>query len=211
MNCIIAILTLAPLFLAEGIVVVIPIWGNAGDVTLSFPIPMTADEVLDRSLGYEQRDVVRDGLPHFGAARDDWNDKPDRRHVGFDIYCDDAAVRATAPGVVDKAGGQWLSIVHSERVRTVYVHVSDIRVSVGDSVARSQTIAFVRGSRGNAVEPQLHFEVQLDGRKVDPLPFLRMQFPDDSDFARSCDSLVATIPERVAVRRLLVDEFLRSR
>jgi hypothetical protein len=189
MNCIIAILTLAPLFLAEGIVVVIPIWGNAGDVTLSFPIPMTADEVLDRSLGYEQRDVVRDGLPHFGAARDDWNDKSERRHVGFDIYCDDVAVRAAAAGVVDKAGGQWLSIVHSERVRTVYVHVSDIR----------------------AVEPQLHFEVQLDGWKVDPLPFLRAQFPDDSDFARSCDSLVATIPERVAVRRLLVDEFLRSR
>jgi hypothetical protein len=132
--------------------------------------------LVDRSLGYVPRDMVRDGLPNFGAMRDDWLGAP-RRHKGLDIYGDDVFVLAAAGGKVvgsgegEKAGG-WVKIDHGNGVETVSVHISGLRVRTGDTVASGQRIAVIDGPTGNAVEAQLHFEIKLDGESVDPVPFI---------------------------------------
>jgi hypothetical protein len=146
-------------------------------VELMSPIEgLDAEKLIDRSLGFTPRDIVRDGLPNFGSMRDDWMGAP-RPHKGLDIYVDKAAVQAVARGKVvgvghgDRAGG-WVKIDHGNGVETVYVHVSGLRVRTGDDVLRGQHLAAIDGAVGNAVEPQLHFELRLDGEAIDPVPFI---------------------------------------
>jgi hypothetical protein len=137
---------------------------------------LDAAGVIGRSLGYVPRDMVRDGLPHFGAVRDDWLGAP-RSHKGLDIYGDGFGVRAAAAGRVvgsgqgTKAGG-WIRIDHGKGVETVYVHISAVTVRPGDEVPAGRRIAAIDGPTGNAVEAQLHFEIKLDGKPVDPVPYL---------------------------------------
>ena len=144
---------------------------------------LDAAGLIGRSLGYVPRDMVRDGLPHFGAVRDDWLGSP-RPHKGLDIYGDGVAVRAAAAGTVagaglgEKAGG-WVRIDHGSGVETVYVHISAVTVRPGDEVAAGQRIAAIDGPTGNAVEAQLHFEIKLDGRSVDPVPYFFELAPAD--------------------------------
>lgn len=137
---------------------------------------LDAEALIDRSLGFVPRDMVRDGLPNFGATRDDWLGAP-RSHKGLDIYGDKAIVRAAAEGKVAGAGqgtkaGGWVKILHGNGVETVYVHISDLSVRIGQSVAKGRHIATVDGPAGNAVQAQLHFELKLDGQSVDPVPFI---------------------------------------
>jgi murein DD-endopeptidase MepM/ murein hydrolase activator NlpD len=127
--------------------------------------------------------MVRDGLPHFGSTRDDWIGKA-RPHKGLDIYVDRTGVQAVAAGTVvgtglgDRAGG-WAKIDHGNGVETVYVHVSGLDIDKGDQVSQGQEIAAIDGPVGNAIEPQLHFELRLDGEAVDPVPYLFELAPDD--------------------------------
>ncbi len=144
---------------------------------LSSPVAgLDAEQLVDRSLGYTPRDMVRDGLPHFGAMRDDWIGAP-RRHKGLDIYVDKASVLAVADGKIvgtghgERAGG-WAKISHGNGVETVYVHISGLSAKTGEDVARGQRIAVIDGAVGNAVQPQLHFELRLDGQPVDPVPYI---------------------------------------
>ncbi len=145
----------------------------------SFTSPLAgldAESLVHRSIGFTPRDIVRDGLPNFGSMRDDWIGQP-RPHKGLDIYVDKTTVQAVAEGKVvgaghgDRAGG-WIKISHGNGVETVYVHISRSRVKTGDDVARSQPIAAIDGAVGNAVQPQLHFELRLDGQSVDPIPYI---------------------------------------
>jgi murein DD-endopeptidase MepM/ murein hydrolase activator NlpD len=79
--------------------------------------------------------------------------------------------KITGVGFGERAGG-WAKIDHGNGVETVYVHVSRLTVEAGDDVVRGQRIATVDGAVGNAVEPQLHFELRLDGESVDPVPYI---------------------------------------
>jgi hypothetical protein len=140
---------------------------------------LDAEKLIDRSLGFTPRDLVRDGLPHFGAMRDDWIGSP-RHHKGLDIYIDKTSVQAVADGTMVGTGlgersGGWATIRHGHGVETTYVHISDLRVRTGDDVTRGERIAVVDGAVGNAVEPQLHFELRLDGQSVDPVPYIYEQ------------------------------------
>ncbi len=79
--------------------------------------------------------------------------------------------RVVGSGLGDRAGG-WIKISHGNGVETVYVHISRSSVKNGDDVSRGQPIAAIDGAVGNAVQPQLHFELRLDGQSVDPIPYI---------------------------------------
>lgn len=68
--------------------------------------------------------------------------------------------------------GHMVTIQHEDGKSTLYAHLSEINVSIGDTIVRGQRIGRV-GSTGSSTGPHLHFEVILeDGTKVDPDPVL---------------------------------------
>ena len=99
-----------------------------------------------------------------------------RMHQGVDFAAREGApVLAAADGMVTDAGpaggyGNLIRIRHAAGWSTGYAHLSGFApgIAVGARVTRGEVIAFV-GHTGLATGPHLHFEVALDGVKVDPM------------------------------------------
>lgn len=98
-------------------------------------------------------------------------------HGGVDIAADKGtAVAAFADGVVKSIGedsdyGKYLYLTHSNGVTTFYAHCSKLCVKQGEQVQAGQTVAQV-GSTGKSTGAHLHFEVRLDGVRLDPLYYV---------------------------------------
>ncbi len=98
-------------------------------------------------------------------------------HRGVDIAVPDGTpVVAMSAGVVVLAGsmsgyGTVVVLRHRGSTRTIYGHLSQLRVQTGDRVGAGQVIA-LSGHSGNARGPHLHFEVQRWGEAEDPVPLL---------------------------------------
>ena len=67
--------------------------------------------------------------------------------------------------------GYRVLIDHGNGLRTLYAHCSKLLVSVGQKVNQGETIALV-GSTGNSTGAHCHFEVYVNGCRVDPLPYI---------------------------------------
>lgn len=94
-------------------------------------------------------------------------------HMGIDIgAAEGTPVGAAGAGTVTQAGwyggyGNAVIIDHGNGLETLYGHLSQVLVNVGDLVTQLQTIGLV-GSTGNSTGPHLHFGVMEDGAWVDP-------------------------------------------
>jgi len=102
-------------------------------------------------------------------------------HTGNDIAGQTgAAIMAAGDGIVsfvgaDKVFGNVLVVAHGPRLSTMYGHASRILVGVGDFVSAGEVVARA-GSTGRSTAPHLHFEIQWDGKSIDPsLVFSRWQ------------------------------------
>lgn len=100
-----------------------------------------------------------------------------RFHDGFDIagYYR-SPIYATADGKVvfaarNQGYGKTVQIVHSKKLQTSYSHLSEIIVSVGDSVKKGQIIGYM-GSTGRSTGVHVHYMVYENGRPVDPEKYL---------------------------------------
>ncbi|MBI3292967.1 MAG: M23 family metallopeptidase [Elusimicrobia bacterium] len=100
-------------------------------------------------------------------------------HTGVDVANQTGTeVRATAEGIVRHAGweggyGRLVIIDHGRGFRTFYGHLSKAMfVKVGDRVTRGQLIARM-GSSGTSTGPHLHYEVWHNGKRVNPLRYMR--------------------------------------
>jgi murein DD-endopeptidase MepM/ murein hydrolase activator NlpD len=101
-----------------------------------------------------------------------------RPHQGIDIAAPvGEPILAPAKGKVIFAGnrtggyGLTVEIDHGYGYITRFAHASRILVRVGETVDRGQTIAEV-GATGLVTGPHLHYEVEVNGRAVDPLNFI---------------------------------------
>ena len=99
-------------------------------------------------------------------------------HKGVDIVAPyRTPVAATAPGTVVTAGwsstgyGYHVVVDHGFGFRTLYGHLSEVAVSVGDDVALGATVGLL-GSTGYSTGPHLHYEVVRQGVAVDPATYL---------------------------------------
>ncbi len=86
-------------------------------------------------------------------------------------------VHAAESGVVAYAGselkgyGNLVLLRHDNGWISAYAHNEELSVKRGDRVRRGQVIAKA-GNTGNAVKPQLHFELRQGSSPVDPIPHL---------------------------------------
>ena len=99
-------------------------------------------------------------------------------HGGLDIPGSyGSAIVAANSGKVIWAGnrgdsyGNYVIIDHGGGVSTLYGHSSKVLVSTGQSVSRGQRIANV-GSTGRSTGPHCHFEVRINGSRVNPTPYV---------------------------------------
>jgi len=111
-----------------------------------------------------------------------WRLDPLRRtmwqhHWGIDIAAEvGTPVLSSAPGVVAFTGwyagyGRTVYIDHGDGWTTLYGHLSEIVVPVGQLVGRGDEIGAV-GNSGRSTGPHLHFEIRRYNKPVDPLKFL---------------------------------------
>lgn len=114
----------------------------------------------------------------YGTRSDPFNGKA-RRHGGIDLDGETGdPIYATADGVVLRSGwnsggyGNLVEIDHGRGIITRYGHLSATQVKEGDRVRRGQQIGKM-GSTGRSSGSHLHYEVRIDGRAVNPIPFMR--------------------------------------
>ncbi|WP_448578223.1 M23 family metallopeptidase [Thermaurantiacus sp.] len=99
------------------------------------------------------------------------------QHAGLDMAgTHGEPIRATAAGRVVRAErfgayGLAIDIDHGRGIMTRYAHLSRMDVRVGDEVAIGQKIGAM-GSTGRSTGTHLHYEIRVDGRPVNPRPFL---------------------------------------
>lgn len=67
--------------------------------------------------------------------------------------------------------GNYVIIQHDGTYSTLYGHLASVSVSAGQTVSQGQTIGYV-GSTGFSTGFHLHFEVRVNGSKVDPMQYL---------------------------------------
>jgi len=104
-----------------------------------------------------------------------------RHHKGLDLGAPNGTeVFAPANGVIEfvkttyrrKSGyGKAVVIDHGYGVKTLYGHLSAVKVKVGQKIERWDLIGLV-GATGRATGPHLHYEVWVDGETCDPLRFI---------------------------------------
>lgn len=98
-------------------------------------------------------------------------------HSGMDIGVDEGTpVHAADAGTVVDADwlggyGNCVIIDHGNGMQTVYAHNSSLCVSVGQTVAKGELIAYA-GSTGYSTGPHCHFEVRINGEPVNPRGYL---------------------------------------
>lgn len=109
------------------------------------------------------------GYPNYSSGR---------YHGGVDFPCPSGtAVCAAEAGTVIVAKnlnysyGHYLIVDHGNGLSTLYAHNTTLLVGVGDHVSKGQQIA-TSGSTGNSTGPHCHFEVRVNGTRVNPLNYL---------------------------------------
>jgi murein DD-endopeptidase MepM/ murein hydrolase activator NlpD len=113
----------------------------------------------------------------FGARTHPTTGK-EETHTGVDINAKEGTeVKAVFDGIVedsseDKSLGLMLVINHGNGYKTRYGHLSKINVEKGKSIKKGDIIALT-GNTGVSTGPHLHFEVEVNGKNVNPLEFIK--------------------------------------
>ena len=96
-----------------------------------------------------------------------------KMHRGTDFAAPKGTpIMASGSGVIKKAGwcgggGNCIKIRHNSTYQTIYAHMSKFArgIKVGVRIKQGQTIGYV-GSTGKSTGPHLHYEVVVNGKKV---------------------------------------------
>ncbi len=95
-------------------------------------------------------------------------------HGGIDITAKKGTpIKATADGVIAKASknkkgrGNFVVIQHGKTYETWYTHLQKFIVKEGQKVKKGEVIGYV-GNTGMSTAPHLHYEVQKNGKRVNP-------------------------------------------
>ena len=132
-------------------------------------IAVPSDKPVKMNVSFTSGFGVRSDPFHAGAAM----------HPGIDLAGSTGTpIYATADGTVLRAGwnsggyGNLVEIDHGRGITTRYGHMSAILVQPGQHITRGQQVGRM-GSTGRSTGTHLHYEVRIDGRAVNPIPFMK--------------------------------------
>ena len=115
--------------------------------------------------------------------------------------------------------GNYIKIDHGDGIESLYAHLSEVLVSEGESVTQGEIIGY-SGNTGRSTGPHLHFEIRLNGTRVDPLEYVNSENPrpinaDNINFSLSgnsednknmvCSSLLSSGLSKNAVAGIMVN------
>ncbi len=98
-------------------------------------------------------------------------------HAGIDLAGPlGTPIYATADGYVGRAEwaggyGNLIELNHGRGIQTRYGHLTRSTVRSGQAIKRGQLIGYM-GSTGRSTGSHLHYEVRIDGKAVNPIPFM---------------------------------------
>ncbi len=155
-------------------------------ITLKFNIEKNNYEQISKKL--KENEIFYESIPAIkpceGTIADDFGMrihpilKIRRMHNGIDIIADVGTnVYAPGAGTVDFVGarsgfGLTLEIDHGFGYRTIYAHLSSVKVKQGQKVRRGELIAKTGNSGFLTTGPHLHYEVRHNGIALNPLNFI---------------------------------------
>jgi murein DD-endopeptidase MepM/ murein hydrolase activator NlpD len=126
----------------------------------------------------DPRDTDQYVNPIVGKVISPFGSRDGGRHDGIDIKgVDRAPISASFPGRVIQAGygqdgyGISVTVDLGAGVTTLFAHLSAVTVHVGDQVEAGDKVG-VEGQTGRATTPHLHYEIRINGRPVNPAPYL---------------------------------------
>lgn len=103
--------------------------------------------------------------------------KTPKMHWGMDFTSPTGTeIYATGNGVVESVEvnnwgyGKEIVVNHGYGYKTRYAHLSAFKVKPGQKVKRGEIIGLV-GSTGKSTAPHLHYEVEKNGKKVNPVNY----------------------------------------
>jgi murein DD-endopeptidase MepM/ murein hydrolase activator NlpD len=160
------------------------------DSALATRIAAEADSV--RAILQRSHETRRLWLPGFVIPKPDkitsgygqrreFNGELRSRHMGVDLDGDFGdPVVATNRGVVALVGefyyaGSLVYLDHGRGLLTAYMHLSEITVAIGDTVAVGQVIGRV-GASGRVTGPHLHWQARYGTVTVNPLTLLEVDW-----------------------------------
>jgi len=148
---------------------------SRGSGTLTWPVPEYGRSWITSGYGY-RRDPIsgRQGVFHggidIGIPHSRWPVSSSYKGNPVNIVAADAGIAYTYK--MGSGYGNLVIVDHGGGVATVYGHTHSFKVANGQPVAKGQPIAIV-GSTGYSTGPHLHFEVRINGERVNPLAHLR--------------------------------------
>jgi len=111
------------------------------------------------------------------------NGQPRSPHSGADFNsATGTPIKSPSAGRVVLVGdryytGNTVMIDHGLQLFSLFAHLSEIQVTVGDTVAAGDVLGKV-GATGRVTGPHLHWSVRLNGARVDPLSLLSVLGPE---------------------------------
>lgn len=136
---------------------VVPTAGN-GIATGRFTWPLPSCHMISSQYGY------RYGRFHSGV------DISGNGVYGKPVIASDGGRVVESSYGWNSGYGNYIIVDHGGGYRTLYAHLSSILVKTGQTVSKGQQIGLA-GSSGNSTGPHLHFEIQINGRTVNPLSY----------------------------------------
>jgi murein DD-endopeptidase MepM/ murein hydrolase activator NlpD len=153
-------------------------------------IAIPSDKPVKTNVSFTSGFGVRADPFHAGAAM----------HPGIDLAgAYGTPIYATADGTVLRAGwnsggyGNMVELDHGRGIVTRYGHMSAVLVHAGDHVTRGQQIGRM-GSTGRSTGNHLHYEVRIDGKPVNPIPFMK-----STDYVIAMEKRANAAPMDVAI------------
>ncbi len=113
----------------------------------------------------------------FGSRIHPVTGKPNN-HTGIDIPAPKGTpILASKSGVVVTSAyhnsyGNYVVVGHSDGTSTLYAHMSKRNVSEGQTVKQGAVVGYV-GTTGSSTGNHLHFEVRVNGNRVDPVNYFK--------------------------------------